>query len=378
MKKRVLLIALLAGVIILCAGCGSPKFDLNDYTEVKISGYEGHGYASINFSEEKLKNEILREIMEEGEDRSILKIQLESLLHNAIKYNVSQGKDLSNGDTVSVTWDVNLDEVEEKYDISFTYDDIEQTVEGLKKIDTYDAFEGLQIKEDGLDGSGTITLDDSKVKIKGIVYSADKTNDLSNGDQITISMTTPDNTPVMDYCAKQGAIPEKESMTYTVNNLGSYVNDVSQISETELKTLQQETKDKIKADFARESSKNESIKSIEYVGLYAQHAKHDGEFYMSKLYVINKVTAKNKDGKTVYYHYCKYNNPIVYKDGTNSIDYSDPETPKGSYFWGNVSGAVVQSKKKNYYYCGYKSPKAFEKDILAKEVDQYTYTTTIK
>lgn len=167
-------------------------------------------------------------------------------------------------------------------------------------------------------------------------------------------------------------------MSYTINNLGSYISDVSQISESELKTLQQESKDKIKADFAKESSKSESIKTIDYVGLYAQHAKRDDEYYMAKLYVINKVTVKNNDGKTAYYHYCKYNNPIVYKNGTNSIEYGNPETPKGSVFWGAVSGAVVQSKKKNYFYYGYKSPGAFEKDILAKEVDQYTYTTTIK
>ena len=72
MKKRVMLTVLLAGVIILCVGCGNPKFNLNDYTEVKISGYEGHGKVGVYFKKERLEKDIIEEIAKEGEDTSIL------------------------------------------------------------------------------------------------------------------------------------------------------------------------------------------------------------------------------------------------------------------------------------------------------------------
>ncbi|MBR1749436.1 MAG: zinc ribbon domain-containing protein [Ruminococcus sp.] len=110
-----------------------------------------------------------------------------------ISFDLSEQKNLSNGDKVTVT--VEFDEEEfKKANIKLENTEFEVEVEGLNVVETLDPFAYASLTFEGYDGHGTFSVeakdvpDDLKDYISyGKSYSDDyKTSDLSNGDKVQI------------------------------------------------------------------------------------------------------------------------------------------------------------------------------------------------
>ena len=67
-------------------------------------------------------------------------------------------KNLSNGDVVTYTWDDNSDEAEEAFGVKVKYTDITYTVSGLASVNTFDAFDGVDVEFSGISPDGRATV----------------------------------------------------------------------------------------------------------------------------------------------------------------------------------------------------------------------------
>lgn len=377
-KKIILVILILCGIMVVYISCRSKKINLNDYFTYEVTGYNHYGSVNYTFDQSLMEQDIFKIIGIDADSSEAMEISL--LLDDAINYSWStEMEGLKNGDKLEGIWVVSKNILKDKYKIVFTYTDISEKVEGLQESDTYDIFADLKINETGINGEGSLEFDDSNVKIKNLDYSIDATNgSLSNGDKVKIILLSPTDLSLAEYCiTEKGVVPKSDSYEYTVSNLEDYLSDVNQISDDVVSKLKEESENNIKAEQARTMGDEEELKGIEYIGLYVLHAKYGVENPISQLFVINRVTVKNTDGKVSFYHYCKYEDVTVSPEGKISIDYNNVSVPENT--WTKTSGQVLRvSEDSGFYYVGYVNLKTFEKAQIISNIDKYTYTTNIK
>ncbi len=124
--KKVLSIMVLAVIMTLSltacsSGSAKKKFiNLNDYMNYELDGRDGHGEVEYSFDYKGLIN-----------DNETLTGLKKRDLKPLIGGHWSQRNGLENGDEITYTWDVNLEKIEEEYDVVFIYNDIEIEVSGL-------------------------------------------------------------------------------------------------------------------------------------------------------------------------------------------------------------------------------------------------------
>ena len=107
-----------------------------------------------------------------------------------ISFELSDEKDLKNGDTVTVTVEFDEDEFKEA-GIKLENTEFEVEVEGLKTVETIDLFEYVDVKFDGYDGFGTYSVEkkaDIPEDIKDYVDFGkyDYESNLKNGDKVKV------------------------------------------------------------------------------------------------------------------------------------------------------------------------------------------------
>lgn len=237
----VALIAIIIAVIVIIK-IQPKKVNLTKYITADFSGYNGRGKAYFELDYDKLVADGYIPEMNELSFSAMQKyINLEAA-YNSIELTPDKTTDLSNGDEiiVTITYDNNL---AKKNKQKFTGKTAKFTVEGLSDIAVVDPFEGLTVSFNGVNGSGYLSLeyDNRLTEVSVYSFSYDKYSELSNGDTVTLTLNYDE-----DYTAQYyGRTYSVSTKSFTVSGLASYMDSISDLSESDYASLTTAAKDSI-------------------------------------------------------------------------------------------------------------------------------------
>ena len=259
-------------VVILVSG-RKTSINLNDYLSVGFDGYDtvGTAYADFDYEkfmnkyEEKLKwnNSYLKKLERSAENENFTNSFLAEILFEyttgtpaelLYEYVINAGlldvrSNLSNGDTVTWEWSISEDsqkEMEKMLDCKLIFSDQEFKVQGLEKADTVDPFSILQVEYEGISPNGSAYLQsNAKDEFESMIqFETDKSNGLSNGDILTVSV----NDDNADYLlSNYGKILSPLQKEYTVEGLDEYVGSWNELTDDFKAMLKADSEDKIYA-----------------------------------------------------------------------------------------------------------------------------------
>ena len=317
-KKIIFTAVIAASMCTSLTSCGTKKADVSGGFELSFSGYNGYGIATISDSYSWIDDVI----EEHGDDLSGMElIAFDAALKDAVTYTISPDKDISNGDKITVSVDVD-NSILEEYKLKLTGGKASFTADGLDELEEVNPFDDITISYDKIAPRAKAILDTSSTD-HSLNYIINKDSDLSNGDTIIVSVS-PRSGTIEEYIQKYGKKLTETERTYTVEGLSTYASSLDDIS--------QETKEKMDKTFqdayATKIEELGTIKNMELLGNYIQTAKNSDTSPYNRFYFVYKVTAdfSAEDvevGLQEYYWCAYYENVIVMPDGTVSADYED-------------------------------------------------------
>ena len=219
----VLVIAIVVVVILLTR---RTEVSINSFISLEYSGYDTLGTAEIVFDsdafEEKYGDKIKDMSGKEDEYLDAIDFLEDELEDSAY---LEKDSDLTNGDVVKFTWDIDKEYIEETLKIKLKYSDMEFTVEGLTELATYDPFDNIDVTFEGYNTVAHASIHwnygDDNVLMNHLWYECDNYNDLSNGDELTITLYL--NSWIYDsideLCISNGYKPIELTKTYKVEGL---------------------------------------------------------------------------------------------------------------------------------------------------------------
>lgn len=215
-KLRLILLSfIIAATAVFCVGCNETEINVKDISDFSLTGSNGTGTVTANFSRDKAQAVITSDM-----DKTKVLNAMESL-----KYEISGGKNgsLKNGETINIniSYDENL---AKEAGITFSNTAFVYTVDGLSDGTVIDPFENLKVSYTGIAPMDVdVQLDNSScndfVK-KYVTFKVDKENlsdGVYNGDKIKITAACDKNVLLAkDYILSQ---EEKE---YIAEGLSEY------------------------------------------------------------------------------------------------------------------------------------------------------------
>lgn len=360
---------LLAATVIL-SGCGRTTIDLKDYLEYEFTGANGYGRVSSSIHRDNIVDDHPEAFEIDGDDDAALLGGLSAYLEvEDLGGSWDKDEDLSNGDSIVFTWDKDaISAIEEEYKVKLKGNDIKVTVEGLKDVEQYDAFEDLEVSFEGYAPKGEVSLNSEKCGIDSLEYTADPSDHLNNGDKVTVTVTVPED------CAKQyGKVPKETSKEYTVSGLDGYVTSASEIPEETMNAMKKQAEDTRKAKFAQTASEKEKMTGMTYVGNYFLTLKDGAEtgWYNThnKLYLIYKTDFEADGGTVSGYWFCKFSDIKVLADGTCSVNTTSYDTPSR---WDSEIRIANR-----YSYIGYPDITSLFNQCVTENVESYDYEDNV-
>ncbi len=214
MKKRVLMF-LVVCMAFLFAGC-AEEISLNEYVDVEFEGVSGSGTARCEIDYVDLISD--HDEIFGFDDDDLLDGDGEDFLddmEDAIDGDLSEDKNLTNGDEITFSWDVSAKKIEDKYKVKFVYSDITETVKGLTELELVDAFAGIEVTFDGPSGYATANFDLKNRKYDMFAFIFPEGTKLKNGDVVTVAIAE----GYMSYCIAAGIMPKELTKDYIVEGL---------------------------------------------------------------------------------------------------------------------------------------------------------------
>lgn len=387
--KTVVLSAAAVSCMPMLTGCFETKVNLNDYLTVDFSGYDTIGIATAKFDYEKMitENPSAFGLEANPSDMDIAAVMLD--LDGVINGKLSKAEKLSNGDSISYEWEVNMtDALSDQFNVKFDYETVNIDIKELEEAELFDPFASINVTFGGIAPNGTVTIDGSVEGISGLYFEADKKTGLKNGDVVTVSLTT-SRGDVQTYCTQYGKIPSAVEKEYTVEGLSAYAAKIDEIPEDMQNKMLSQAEDSFQA-YATGWASGNTLEKAEFIGYYFLTPKEGfNTSYKNEIYCVYKMTtnitgytAENTEeqqtGTEEYYTYFHYGNIMLLDDGTCSVDLSDGymcrETVDSKYgslwFW--------SSSVNPYEYKGYNDLDSMFSDCVTKQIANCNYESTVK
>lgn len=212
-KKLAVPVAVAAVVVVggVLIATHKPTVNLNKYITLSAEGYNSIGTLDVEFDTDKLEKDYGKKIaknfqkaMKNHEEDTYGLSNLAGSLYEGgetslfVTYcadgSADKTRNLSNGDVVTYTWDgVNEQtkkEAEELFGVKIKCSDVTYKVSGLTAVNTFDAFDGVEVEFNGIspDGSATVNTLPTAEAAKGLYYTLDEQYDLANGDTVTVTV----------------------------------------------------------------------------------------------------------------------------------------------------------------------------------------------
>ena len=386
----VALVAVVAGIFFGYKKFHREKVNIEKYVKIKCEGYDGNGNASYDFDYKAFAKDLVKALglssskdLDELLDKDEKKYDDLSECLSDMYANMKFDKDsnLSNGDEIVLSIEYDNDLID-KYGIKFTGSEVKYKVKGLDKIKEVDPFEDVEVTFSGVSPnvSATVKNNSTEEALQYVYFNVDKSYDLKEGDEITVSIDADDDTYAQNYGVK---FTQKEK-TFKVENVDKYISSTDDIDETFLSEMCKQTEDVINSYLAEHNDDFAPKEAIKYEGYYFLNSKNENTYdYHNKMYVVYSATIHNKknDGKkkkdpdydekafadTKVYFPVALTNLMKYADGSSYVDYTyvDKYALKGetelTAGWSYVKGytsielmknALIDSELATYEYTG--------------------------
>ena len=401
-------LAPIAAVAVVAAGGWAfanrtPTIDVSKYMTLSADGYNTVGKLNISFDTEKLEKDYGKQIttrfkkqMKNLKDDTYGLSSLTASLYDGYETDLfaetcatgsaDKTKNLSNGDVVTYTWDDNSDEAEEAFGVKVKYTDITYTVSGLASVNTFDAFDGVDVEFSGIspDGRATVNSLPTAAEAQGLYYTLDENSGLSNGDTVTLTVHS-NRDDFSDCIDKYGAMPQATEKTFTVEGLNEYVTSADTLSDSVLVSLQNQAEDVFKSYAAQRFSNGQTFKGMTYLGNYILTPKNkDSWGDKDRIVLAYQVTVHHDytselnttyDADDSFFWYITFNN--VSKDANDNIasglnDYDTPTT--FVKIDSGVQKYSFSSSTETWEYYGYAS---LDKAAVNQYVENYNHQDNV-
>lgn len=385
-------VLLLIGVVVIATR--KPTINLNKYLKVSYSGYDTVGRAKAEFDVDAFRDDFEGKLKLTSKSKKELK-QLEALFGNdwdptaligdMLYYSgdLSEDSQLTNGDKITFVWDVDAKEIESAVKCKIKYKDEEYTVEGLKKIETFDAFKDVEVTFSGTapDGSASVTNNATDEAARSIYFAAEPSSGLKNGDTVIISIQNNYSDGLEAYFAETyGKIPDATEKTYTVEGLSAYMTSASEMPADMLEKMKKDTEDRFMASVARDWNEECTVEGIQYIGNYFLTSKDSyGHNQMYLVYKVNASIDNQEKGafmKHSYYYLTQYKDIMILPDGTISLDLTRANIP-GDRFGVEFPKIKIWGSPLTYRYTGYQDLDSMFNKNITTQIDQYNYENNV-
>ena len=384
----------------------TPTIDVSKYMTLSADGYNTVGKLNIDFDTDKLEQDYGKQIttrfkkqMKNLKDDTYGLSSLTASLYDGYETDLfaetcatgsaDKTKNLSNGDVVTYTWDDNSDEAEEAFGVKVKYSDITYTVSGLASVNTFDAFDGVDVEFSGIspDGRATVNSLPTAAEAQGLYYTLDENSGLSNGDTVTLTVHS-NRDDFSDCIDKYGAMPQATEKTFTVEGLNEYVTSADTLSDSVLVSLQNQAEDVFKSYAAQRFSNGQTFKGMTYLGNYILTPKNkDSWGDKDRIVLAYQVTVHHDytselnttyDADDSFFWYITFNN--VSKDANDNIasglnDYDTPTT--FVKIDSGVQKYSFSSSTETWEYYGYASLDSLYNAAVNQYVENYNHQDNV-
>ena len=342
-----LLILLVVGAVLLLPKLlfRDVEVDFTKYATVSFEGYDSIGTAKPGYDRDAFLEEYGEKIKFDRKYKpaNYDGTAAEYLLDNYFitwYLDYEDSYELTNGDQVDYHLDVSpgLSEVFNVKEESAVSRELPFTVTGLDPGDPFDPFEGLQVSFEGMSSDGDLIIDKSgciDFIRDGYFLEADKTYDLSNGDVVTVSISSwYDN---KYFLSEYGKLPTRTSAEYTVEGLWMPLRSLDEITSDEDTLIKEATGATARKWLNDGLKKTQSISDFTYFGrVFVTEDEISAYGTNNILYDIYRytLTAKssnsNPDGVFTLYIAVRVDN--LNRHGEElEVDLSDPTVVRHSY-----------------------------------------------
>lgn len=410
-KKLAVPVAVAAVVIVggVLIATHKPTVNLNKYITLSAEGYNSIGTLDVEFDTDKLEKDYGKKIaknfqkaMKNHEEDTYGLSNLAGSLYEGgetslfVTYcadgSADKTRNLSNGDVVTYTWDgVNEQtkkEAEELFGVKIKCSDVTYKVSGLTAVNTFDAFDGVEVEFNGIspDGSATVNTLPTAEAAKGLYYTLDEQYNLANGDTVTVTVHS-NRDDFSDCIEKYGAIPAATEKTYTVEGLNEYVTDSDGLTDSVLVSLQNQAEDVLNAYIAKSwDSECVTLKGMSYLGYYILTPKNKDNYGVSQDVIIlpYQVTSHNHfeddkgqvyDADVSYYWYIAFRNVSKDADGNIAGGLDDYYTANASF---DVKTGLDDGWWEKYWsYDGYQTLDELYSNAVTRNVEDYNHQDNV-
>ena len=413
MKKRnpAKVLAPIAAAAVIAAGGWAfanrtPTIDVSKYMTLSADGYNTVGKLNIDFDTDKLEQDYGKQIatrfkkqMKNLKDDTYGLSSLTASLYDGYEADLfvetcatgsaDKTKGLSNGDVVTYTWDDNSDEAEEAFGVKVKYTDITYTVSGLASVNTFDAFDGVDVEFSGIspDGRATVNSLPTAAEAQGLYYTLDENSGLSNGDTVTLTVHS-NRDDFSDCIDKYGAMPQATEKTFTVEGLNEYVTSADTLSDSVLVSLQNQAEDVFKSYAAQRFSNGQTFKGMTYLGNYILTPKNkDSWGDKDRIVLAYQVTVHHDytselnttyDADDSFFWYITFNNVSKDADGNIASGLNDYDTPTTFVkIDSGVQKYSFSSSTETWEYYGYASLDSLYNAAVNQYVENYNHQDNV-
>ena len=382
----IVLIAILLIFLVFALGYAvfprKTKVNLDKYISVDFTGYDGYGKADVHFDSEAFLKDYRKKIKLKKKGDLLTSAVMEGYTPEAFlndyylsgnwKLDGENGK-YKNGDKVHLSWKIDKDKIEETFRVKVKDAGKEFEVKGLDKVEKFDAFENLNIEYSGTAPNGMADLEGKGIMdgSKGLYFSADKMDGLSNGDEITVKIE-PENA-LEAFIQKTGKAPKETEKQFKVEGLPAYIDSASAINEENLNNIKSEMEDNIKSSVAKEGDSVQLI-STEYQGYYFLKAKNKNYGIQNVFYPVYKVTVRitlpSKGFVQDYSYYVSASLQNIMDEGNGkvTIDTTDMDTVYHTFEIDTDPGNWLSNR---FYLDGFESLDSLRKEVVTKQLSNF-------
>ena len=384
----------------------TPTIDVSKYMTLSADGYNTVGKLNIDFDTDKLEQDYGKQIttrfkkqMKNLKDDTFGLSSLTASLYDGYEADLfaetcatgsaDKTKGLSNGDVVTYTWDDNSDEAEEAFGVKVKYTDITYTVSGLASVNTFDAFDGVDVEFSGIspDGRATVNSLPTAAEAQGLYYTLDENSGLSNGDTVTLTVHS-NRDDFSDCIDKYGAMPQATEKTFTVEGLNEYVTSADTLSDSVLVSLQNQAEDVFKSYAAQRFSNGQTFKGMTYLGNYILTPKNkDSWGDKDRIVLAYQVTVHHDytselnttyDADDSFFWYITFNNVSKDADGNIASGLNDYDTPTTFVkIDSGVQKYSFSSSTETWEYYGYASLDSLYNAAVNQYVENYNHQDNV-
>lgn len=369
-----------------------PKsIDLSKYVIVDITGYDGYGKASWEFDRKNFKKDYGEKLKltKKAQEENMGLFSPEDFVEYVFDGELNKSDHLSNGETITFSWkEISDEEVGKIFKNKFKRKEVSVEVNDLEQIETFDAFENIEIEYIGCEPTAEAkVLNQAKdTFLQGLSYEIDNGLNLSNGDVISVRVYSQNQKELEAYCAEEyGKVPKTTVKEFTVEGLNKYVTAVDQIPEETLNKMKAEVEDHLRAQSVT-WQKEVTLENVTYIGAYALNQKEGRNSRNNKIYLVYKIgvhedfTEEGVDNHINYYYYGRYDDVMLLADGTCSVDLSKMQECKNTFtraldIW--KRDLFFSTQKKLRYY-GYENLESMFNTCVTADLADYTYISTVE